>query len=159
MNYMNPNDKAMLEKVKPGWWAKHNDTGPAQYEASHDRWCLVWLGWCNSDVRRPPYITATCPETGDADIELSAGDITAIHTPTDDPSMETAYLLGEPEEVTREEAENMVKPIWHWLLPDGQAIRHAVDVLPLEDIILMVETAYAIESPGGNVYRIRENAE
>ena len=136
---MNPNDKAMLEKVKPGWWA----TGRTK-----ERWYLVVhvvygrLYVWHEDHCQLQYI--------------SQPNITALHRPTDDPSMETAYLLGEPEEVTREEAENMVKSNWHWLLPDGQAIRHAIDVLPLEDIILMVETAYAIEAPGGNVYRIKD---
>jgi len=156
---MNPNDKTMLEKVKPGWWVKHNDTGPAQYEASRDKWCLIGLGWCNSDVRRPPYITATCPENWDSgvdmDIELSAGDILALHAPTDDPQMATAYLMGEPEEVTREEAARMVFAVgsvyedWDWQDDEADIWMPSYS----EDDI---NIAASVRSPGGNVYKIRD---
>jgi len=146
---MNPNDKAMLEKVKPGWWVQYLNEG----YAFNDQWYQVV-------DREPKYQWVWSPERGMA-ICPHIKALHAIHAPTDDPQMATAYKLGEPEEVTREEAEKMVKSNWYWLLPDDQQIHRVLLDFdpPLENIILMVETAYAIESPGGNVYRIRENAE
>ena len=140
---MNANDKSMLEKVRAGWWV--------QTLLGRKEWFLVCAA--NGEYFQIWSLTDT---PGVNPIHTVDTYITALHRPTDDPSMETAYLLGEPEEVTREEAEKMVKSNWYWLLPDDQQIRHAIDVLPLENINLMVETAYAIESPGGNVYRIKD---
>ena len=138
---MNPNDKSMLDKVKPGWWA----TGRTK-----ERWYLVVHV---VDGRLYVWHEGHCQLQ-----HISQPNITALHTPTDDPQMATAYKLGEPEEVTREEAEKMVKSNWYWLLPDDQQIHRVLLDFdpPLENIILMVETAYAIESPGGNVYKIKD---
>jgi len=149
---MNPNDKAMLETAKAGWWAKSR-TGSLIVDDCP--WQQV-VGECNDGrlVLFQMYFQNGQPKPA---VEYcNKDDILALHAPTDNPQMATAYKLGEPEEVTREEAEKMVKSNWYWLLPDDQQIRHAIDVLPLENIILMVETAYAIESPGGNVYRIKD---
>jgi len=141
---MNPNDKAMLEKVKPGWWVYTQGI------------CIMENKWLLVAGLLEQYPSLVSVTDGRDIVSRCRSDIRALHAPTDNPRMETAYLLVEPEEVTREEAEKMVKSNWYWLLPDDQQIRHAIDVLPLENIILMVETAYAIESPGGNVYRIKE---
>ena len=141
---MNPNDKAMLEKVKPGWWVYTQGI------------CIMENKWLLVAESLEQYPSLVSVADGRDIVSRCRSDIRALHAPTDNPRMETAYLLVEPEEVTREEAEKMVKPNWFWLLPDGQAIRHAVDVLSAEAIKDMVVEAEGIESPGGNVYRIKE---
>jgi len=78
---MNPNDKAMLEKVKPGWWVRCGDLN------------VWWLVVCLT--KESCFVAIDTRQPG-----IMARDaITAIHAPTDNPSIETAYLLGEPEEV------------------------------------------------------------
>ena len=141
---MNANDKAMLEKVRAGWWVYTQGI------------CIMENKWLLVAESLEQYPSLVSVADGRDIVSRCRSNILALHAPTDDPQMATAYKIGEPEEVTREEAEKMVKSNWYWLLPDDQQIRHAIDVLPLENIILMVETAYAIESPGGNVYKIKE---
>ena len=113
-------DEAMLAKVKAGWWVQAT-------WAKEGTWLLV-LGEAEDgfDVWADGYTAA------DTD------DITAIHPPTDDPKMETAYKLREPATVTRAEAANLLGKggqADHWYWP----------------------AATTVTMPGGNVYEIVED--
>ena len=134
---MNANDQAMLEKVKITWWVKpYNETLPWMVVLGNNPYDdAQWLVWN--------------PETpGDDSVEYhDKASVIAIHRPTDDPQMATAYLMGEPETVTLEQSAKMVTPDWTWHSRRGEGWiqNNAADYLLYADFI---------RSPGGNVYKI-----
>ena len=144
---MNPNDKAQLEKVKPGWWAKRR-TGFLIVD--YCPWRQV-VGECNDGrlVLFQMYFQNGQPKPA---VEYcNKDDILALHPPTDNPQMATAYKIGEPEYVTREEAEKMYGSGWTWGYVASVTKQHVIDCTGM-----LGNHATEICSPGGNVYRIKE---
>ena len=148
---MNPNDKTMLEKVRAGWWAKSR-TGSLIVDDCP--WQQV-VGECNDGrlVLFQMYFQNGQPKPA---VEYcNKDDILALHAPTDNPSMATAYKIGEPEEVTREEAARMVFAVgsvyedWDWQDDEADIWMPSYS----EDDI---NIAASVRSPGGNVYKIKD---
>jgi len=136
---MNPNDKAQLEKVKPGWWV--------QTLLGRKEWFLVCAA--NGEYFQIWSLTDT---PGVNPIHTVDTYITALHAPTDDPQMATAYKLGEPEEVTREEARKKVSVGWEWR-GGPEPMWYPLHPSDFDDPDISIRL---IGSPGGNVYKIRD---
>lgn len=132
----NDRDAEMLAQVGPTWRIKTSIINPQE-------WLIV--------LNKPDEHGVLKAWSGCL-VDVWIGVIIAIHPPSDDPQMATAYQIAEPSMVTRAEAEKMVQsqgPNWHWYHPheDRWMIAWAGDY---------IEYASAIRSPGGNVIEIRD---
>lgn len=143
-------DAEVLAGIAPGCWVLDDDEDAAW-------WIVLSLPQkhqCGgSDVH--------CWSFG-ASYSLPFCNITAVHEPTRTPSLATAYLIGQKDEVTREEAVEMCRN--GWTLHDRYGIRYTVSddvrceppLLAVCDVAAFIHECEAIGSPGGNVYRIKE---
>jgi len=139
---VNANDKSMLEKVRAGWWVYTQGI------------CIIENKWLLVAGLLEQYPSLVSVTDGRDIVSRCRSNILALHAPTDDPQMATAYKLGEPEEVTREEAEKMYGSGWTWGYVASVTKQHVIDCTGM-----LGNHATEICSPGGNVYRIKENAE
>ena len=137
---MNPNDKAMLEKVRAGWWVYTQGI------------CIMENKWLLVAGLLEQYPSLVSVTDGRDIVSRCRSNILAIHAPTDNPQMATAYKLGEPEEVTREEARKKVSVGWEWR-GGPEPMWYPLHPSDFDDPDISIRL---IGSPGGNVYRIKD---
>lgn len=164
-------DAEMLAAAKQGWWV--------QCRWSEDRWptpgtrpWVILLTPCSSDGRLLVWADSNTL-LGGSPVVIPVESVTALHRPTDNPQMETAYKLHEPPTVTKVEAikrltggwgievqeEDSYFPVWYRVdqtLDDG---RFVIRIGPWGTWLASSnDTAItSIRSPGGNVYEVVEN--
>lgn len=180
-------DAEMLAKIRPPWLVQWTQAGLKRLLADLERegleqqhidmyepysplgdWWIVLSPVVDGRVS----IFAPCDmpdERGDRSVPIS--EITALHPPTDNPQMETAYKLREPPTITREQVAERLAAGWgievdgrgqeaylstwyrvHRILGDGGFV---VKNGAWGTWLVSGNTAItAIRSPGGNVYEI-----
>ncbi len=119
--------------------------------------CNYWLVKERNDFKWMPVLSVypdefrVWEETLNSPARIAKNRVAALHRPTDNPQMATAYLMGEPEEVTREEAARMVSVYEDWDWQDDEA-----DIWMPSYSEDDINIAASVRSPGGNVYKIKD---